>query len=595
MVQHLLGHAVAVPVENAVMVALPHEYVRHDFGEAVIQSLQDFVTLGEIEFRFLQVDKAVHDLVLHTGKVVRTLLECGGGMPARFRVAETAGAPVHPVQIEVGVVQTLTERALAHLFDGRHDAHLLQVFLEQREVAQVFLARDEVDGEGLAVFFEHALGVHLVTRFGKEGAGAVRVELVERRRRVLVAFPQVGVVAVQQEILAEHVLFVHGLAIQEHAQGTADADVLELRLAQVDGHALEADGFLVKDSLLYGPALLDGVEVGLLHPDAAGVDGVGVEVLLLEGFEGLRLVVHETVADFLEVVLAAVPVLLEAPPVGAASKFYVAIFAESLDDVGAADNREVIADLVEVLPCPSVLGESEHARGFPEVAPVRFLRGHLHREAVDHLGAVETAKPDLENRREVLLVHDDVVVELHVFGGDGLAVAPLGTRVHVEGERLAVFANAPAVGEDTDFAVLGGVQAYERLKHHTHELGGETVVVFPHVEGLRHRGAPEGDRPAGAGVLRGNRVELARRFGVLRQFRAVQLGGLARRLGGTLFVTGSEGHRRYHQGRGYCNLSFHHFLFLGSGSFGAWFGRLTNLIPQDDSLHITHYSWHLQF
>ena len=65
--EHLLGHAVAVPVEDAVVVALPHEHVRHDFGEAVIQSLQDFVTLGQIEFSLLQVDEAVHDLVLHAG------------------------------------------------------------------------------------------------------------------------------------------------------------------------------------------------------------------------------------------------------------------------------------------------------------------------------------------------------------------------------------------------------------------------------------------------------------------------------------------------------------------------------------------------
>ena len=416
-------------------------------------------------------------------------------------------------------------------------------------MAQVFLARDEVDGEGLAVFFKHALAVHLVARFGKEGAGAVRVELVERSGRVLVAFPQVGVIAVQQEVLAEHVLFVHGLAVQEHAQSAADANVLELRLTQVDGHALEADGLLVEDPLLHGPALLDGIEVGLLHPDAAGVDGVGVEVLLLEGFERLRLVVHEAVADLLEVVLAAVPVLVEAPPVSSALQFHVAVFAESLDLVRARNHRELVADLVEVLARPHVLGEREHARSFPEVTPVRFLRGHLHREAVDHLGAVETAKPDLENRGEVLLVHDDIVVVLHVFGGDGLAVAPLGAAVHVESERLAVFRYAPAVGEDTDFAVLGGVQAHERLEHHAHEFGGEAVVVFPHVKRLGHRGAPERNRAAGARILRGHRVELTRGGGIDRQFRAVQLGGLRRlRALRTLLVAGGKGHRRHHQG-----------------------------------------------
>ena len=523
MVQHIIGHAVAVPVEDAVVVALPHEHVGHDFGEAVVQGLQDFVPLRQIEFRLLQVDEAIDNFILNAGKVVRALLESGGRRPARFRVTEAASTPVHPVKVEIGIVQAFAQGALAHLLDGRHHAHLLQVFLEQREVAQVFLTRDEVNREGLAVFFKNALAVHLVARFGKEGAGTVRIERVERRRRVLVAFPQVGIVAVQEEVLAEHVLFVHGLAVQEHRKGATDANVLELRLAQVDGHALETDGFLVEDSPLYGPALLHGIEVGLLHPDAARVDGVRVEILLLEGFECLRLVVHEAVADFFEVVLAAVPVLLEAPPVAAALQFNVAVLAEGLDFVRARDHRELVADLVEVLPRPNVLGEREHASRFPEVPPVAFLRGHLHREAVHHLGAVEAAKPDLENRREVLLVHDDVIVELHVFGGDGLAVAPPGPRIYVEGERLAVFGNAPAVGKDSHFSVFGRVQTHERLEHHAHELGGETVVVFPHVERLRHGGAPQGNGPAGAGVLGGYGVELSRGGGIERQFRAVQL------------------------------------------------------------------------
>ena len=146
------------------------------------------------------------------------------------------------------------------------------------------MARDEVDGEGLTVFFKNALSVHLVARFRKEGAGAVRVKGIERSGRVLVIFPQVRIVAVQQEVLAEHVLFIHGFAVQKHAQGAANAHILELGLAQVDGHALETNGFLVEDALFYSPALLDRIEISLLHPDTAGVNGIGVEVLLLEGF-----------------------------------------------------------------------------------------------------------------------------------------------------------------------------------------------------------------------------------------------------------------------------------------------------------------------
>ena len=349
-------------------------------------------------------------------------------------------------------------------------------------MTQVFLAGDEVDGKRLAVFFQHTLGVHLVAGLGKEGAGTIRVELVEWCRRILVTFPQVGVVAVEQEVLVVHVLFVHGFAVQEHVEGAAHADILELRLTQVDGHPLETDRFLVEDTLLHRPTLLQGVKVRLFHPDAAGVNRVGVDVLLLESFESFGLVVHEAVADFFEVVLAAVPVLLEAPPVGAAGKFHIAVFAEGLDLVRARHHREFVADLVEVLPCPGVLREGKHSRGFPEVAPVRLLRCHLDGQAVHDFGAVEAAEPHLEYRRQILFVHDDVVVELHIFGGHRLTVAPLGPRVYMEGKRLAVFTHIPAVGEDSHFPVFGAVQAHERLEHHTHKFGGETVVVFPHVE-----------------------------------------------------------------------------------------------------------------
>ena len=240
------------------------------------------------------------------------------------------------------------------------------------------------------------------------------------------------------------------------------------------------------------------MEVGLLHPDAARVNRVSVEILLLECFKRLRLVVHEAVADFLEVVLAMVPVFLEAPPVSTALEFDKAVFAERLDDVRTRDHREFVTNLVEVLACPHVLREREHARRFPEIAPVRFLCLHADGQAIDDFRAFKAAEPHLENRREVFLVHDDVIVELHIFGGDGLAIAPLRARVHMERERSAVFGDFPLVSENTDFAVFGGMQAHERFEHHVHEFGGEAVVVFPHVEGLRHGGAPKRDRATGA-------------------------------------------------------------------------------------------------
>ena len=64
LVEHLFGRAVAVPVEDAMVVALPHEHVRDDFCKAVIKRFQDFVALGEVEFRLLQVDEAIDDFVL---------------------------------------------------------------------------------------------------------------------------------------------------------------------------------------------------------------------------------------------------------------------------------------------------------------------------------------------------------------------------------------------------------------------------------------------------------------------------------------------------------------------------------------------------
>ena len=352
------------------MVTLPHQHVRDDFSKAVVERFQDFIAFCEVKFSLLQVDEAIDNGVLNTSEVVRALLHGSRRNPASFRVAEAACAPVHPVKVKVSIVQALAERALAHLFDGRHNAHLLQVFLEKREVAQVFLARDEVDRKRLAVLFKNAFPIHLVARFGKECASLFGIVAVDRRRRILVIRPQVRIVTVEEEVLAVHVLFVHRFTIQEIRESTADADILELRLAEVDGHALEANRFLVVDALLDSPTLLDSIKVGLFHPDAARVNGVGVEVLLLERFKRLGLVVHEAVTDFLEVVLAMIPVLLEAPPVATALEFDKAVFAERLDDVRTRDHREFVTNLIEVLASPHVLRECEHASRFPEVAPM---------------------------------------------------------------------------------------------------------------------------------------------------------------------------------------------------------------------------------
>ena len=400
------------------VVALPHQHVRDDFGKAVIKRFQDFIALCEVKFSLLQVDEAIDDGILYACKIVRALLHGSRRNPACFRVAEAASPPVHPVKVKVSIVQALAERALAHLFDGRHNAHLLQVFLEKREVAQVFLTRDEVNRKRLAVLLENALSVDLVARFGKECASLFWIVAVDRRRRILVIRPQVRIVTVEEEVLAVHVLFVHRFAVEEVRECATDADILELRFAEVDGHALEANRFLVVDALLDSPALLHGIKVGLLHPDAARVNGVSVEILLLERFESLCLIVHEAVADFLEVVLAMVPILFEAPPVAAALEFDKTVFAERLDDVRARNHRKFVTDLVEVLACPHVLREREHAGRFPEVAPVGFLGGHADGETIHDFRAFKAAEAHLENRREVFLVHDDVVVELHVFGGD---------------------------------------------------------------------------------------------------------------------------------------------------------------------------------
>ena len=94
----------------------------------------------------------------------------------------------------------------------------------------------------------------------------------------------------------------------------------------------------------------------------------------------------------------------------------------------------------------------------------------------------------------------------------------------MECERLAVFGDFPLVGEDADFTVFSGMQAHERFEHHVHEFGREAVIVFPHVERLRHGGAPKRDGTASAGFLGGNRVELAGRGRINRENRAIRFG-----------------------------------------------------------------------
>ena len=56
------------------VVALPHQHVRDDFCQAVVESLEDFVALGEVKFSLLQVDEAIDNLILNAGKVIRSHL-----------------------------------------------------------------------------------------------------------------------------------------------------------------------------------------------------------------------------------------------------------------------------------------------------------------------------------------------------------------------------------------------------------------------------------------------------------------------------------------------------------------------------------------
>ena len=115
----------------------------------------------------------------------------------------------------------------------------------------------------------------------------------------------------------------------------------------------------------------------------------------------------------------------EAPVVGAALDGHRALLLHLVQGVGAAHHGELPVDLVEILALPGMLGEGRQAGRLPEVDPMLLLGGDADGEAVHDHRAREAVQAHPEQGGQVLGVHDDVVVELHVPGGDGLAVAPL--------------------------------------------------------------------------------------------------------------------------------------------------------------------------
>src|SRR5690606_26589782 len=105
--------------------------------------------------------------------------------------------------------------------------------------------------------------------------------------------------------------------------------------------------------------------------------------------------------------------------------------------------------------------------------------------------------------------HDHVVIELEVARRDGNSVAPAGTGVDVEGERLAVGGRLPAFREDAHRLILHGVQGDEVFIHQPDDVRRKGIVVEPHVEGLGGGPAPCVVRAAGDRVVVGDRVEVA--------------------------------------------------------------------------------------
>ena len=82
--------------------------------------------------------------------------------------------------------------------------------------------------------------------------------------------------------------------------------------------------------------------------------------------------------------------------------------------------------VVEILASHACLGKATMPAADPEVIPMRLRRGDAHGVVIQHLRPREPRQIHAERRRQVLRVHDDVVVELDVRRRNRLPVAPLG-------------------------------------------------------------------------------------------------------------------------------------------------------------------------
>ncbi len=216
--------------------------------------------------------------------------------------------------------------------------------------------------------------------------------------------------------------------------------VLEDRVAQRGAARVAVEGELVELGVDVGERLVGGVvlELAILGLEHAPGALQGARLHLLDHGVG-ALVVDEI--DLVDLGSAA-PVAL----VGHHDRVLVPLVLRELEGAAADDRRVVLVTRPRGLArdgAPDVLGHDVH----PHVEHVRFGLG----AGEDHGGVVGSgdALDEVRVHRVVgeLVLHDVVVGEGDVFGGQRHAVLPFDARADVERPDLAVGGRRPAVGE----------------------------------------------------------------------------------------------------------------------------------------------------
>ena len=275
---------------------------------------------------------------------------------------------------------------------------------------------------------------------------------------------------------------VHLLEIDRRANGLADPDILEYRLAQIEKESLDVGDALVREWFFHQPVVLHQLVVEFLGPFAGTVDQHDIE--LGSGVHALDVVLDasgilvEAEDDGVEIVAAAVDRQILAPPIGIA--FQGDVFAEvgrkGFQLVGAAADQDILEIVAEVFPGDSIdmPGQDRHLAGDQRQFLVAgVLQDETDRPVVQllqpfHLRIIVAVIRDAARILECGKGEDDII------GGDRFPIRPVRFRIEPVGDRQAVGGDLRLFGQQSihrEWFIRIGAAGHQRLENQDGRIG----------------------------------------------------------------------------------------------------------------------------